>query len=71
LPVYIDDEEEEFDYYPEDCVFKNMAAIPQVLLLEVIELYGQAKEHCKWCFYIRSKNVRPLSLLSILCFHSA
>lgn len=54
------DDDDEYDYSPEDCVFKNVAAIPQALLLNVIEMYGSAKDYCKWCYYKDNKKVQCL-----------
>ncbi len=50
-------DDNEYDYYPEDCVFKSVAAIPQALLLNVIELYSRSKDYCKWCYYKDNEKV--------------
>ena len=53
----LDEERERFDYYPEDQVFTDSEAIPQDLMLSVIEKYKSVKEYCKWCYYKSTKQV--------------
>ena len=52
-----DEESERFEYYPEELEFPDMKAIPQGLLLNIIEKYRHMKEYCKWCYYKNNKQV--------------
>lgn len=67
--IFTDDTE--YEYYPDECLFHDVAAIPQRLLLDIIECYRQVKEYCMWCFYKDNKEVIihlfPCVYFSSLC----
>lgn len=55
---FVLDNDEHFEYYPEDAMFHDIASIPKNLLLDIVKQYKSAKEYCKWCYYKREDQVR-------------
>ena len=49
------DDDNGYEFYPDEVNIDCVASIPQHLLNDVIECYDKVKEYCKWCYYKRCK----------------